>query len=310
MWVIASRRAPPCWPGLGVRPYRVGLGDDVGAPVAKGETGALERSPAAFSSDRVTLAVGDAYTAPGPLSLVWCAALASGRPVGAFTPRTRFHSIIYDGTVYPEVQRRALADLERHIVDHEAALLVLAAAERLVEGGFAEGWDGCGLDATALARRLVISIRALTKRNRVAALVSHGDYAASRGFSDRLAQRQVRRRRRPARGARRGAEHRRRAAPRRAVRRRPRGQRPRAGHRGVTKSRDSRRSCVTFLVKSIPMVKLSAHAFRHPALKNGICRVQRQTSFSKSRRCRATGPSAAARRRHTTRWASSPRRSA
>jgi hypothetical protein len=67
--------------------------------------------------------------------------------VGAFTPRTRFRSIIYDGTVYPEVQRRALADLERHIVDHEAAPLVLAAAERLVEGGFAKGWGGCGLDA-------------------------------------------------------------------------------------------------------------------------------------------------------------------
>jgi hypothetical protein len=40
-----------------------------------------------------------------------------------------------------------LDDLECHLADHEAALPVLAPAERLVEGGFTEGWGGCGLDA-------------------------------------------------------------------------------------------------------------------------------------------------------------------
>ena len=199
--------------------------------VAKGETGALERSPAASSPATRSRSPRATRTAPGPLALVWAAALATGRPVGAFTPRARFHTLAYDGTAHHEPQRHTLADaagrlgalapdaheavrllrpyedkplfcrplrdtgtalcgtpamvdLERHIASHEATILVLAPASELVAGGFTEGWGGYGLDAPSIARRLVISTRALAKRNRVAALVCHGDYAASRGFSD------------------------------------------------------------------------------------------------------------------------------
>ncbi|MBV8704572.1 MAG: hypothetical protein JO118_12770 [Acetobacteraceae bacterium] len=38
----------------------------------------------------------------------------------------------------------ALNGLERHIVDHETALLVPSTASQLVEGGFTDGWSGSG----------------------------------------------------------------------------------------------------------------------------------------------------------------------
>src|SRR5690349_17396921 len=52
-------------------------------------------------------------------------------------------------------------DTEAADVDHEAALLVLASVSQLVAGGFVEGWGGYGLDAPSIARRPVVSIRAL-----------------------------------------------------------------------------------------------------------------------------------------------------
>ena len=79
----------------------------------------------------------------------------------------------------------ALDGLERHIVDHEAALLVPSTASELVAGGFTEDWGGYGLDAPSLARRLAASLRALAKRPRLAVLVCHEEVCvASRGFSD------------------------------------------------------------------------------------------------------------------------------
>ena len=69
-------------------------------------------------------------------------------------------------------------------MDHEAALLVPSTASELVAGGFTEDGGGYGLDAPSIARRLVISLRALAKRDRAAALVCRDDCAAPRGFSD------------------------------------------------------------------------------------------------------------------------------
>ena len=128
---------------------------------------------------KVTLLVGDAWRAGVPLSLAWAAGLAAGRPVGAFAPRTRFRSLVYSRVGFHEVHRRALtaaaerlgaapseiheavrllpprealslADIERDIVDHEAALLVLAPA-----------------------KNRVAALRALAKRHRVAVLLVH-----------------------------------------------------------------------------------------------------------------------------------------